>query len=214
MFQLIKDDKIYNYKDGVDKIFDSVCNIESLDKLADFLSSILPFPGPSNGYKKAKKLVETIRDKFKERSERNVVDDYLNGFYGMGGSISECDAFTCLIQKTLEHQMAKPVLIIEDLDRIDTAHLFRVMNILSPQVDNPYYSDCPNENKFGFDKIILVIDFDVTKHIFCPFYGEKANYDGYMDKFLASLPFRFSISEEAHRQVRTEYSLCVKRKKR
>lgn len=60
LFQLIKDDKIYDYKDGVDKIFDSVCNIESLDKLADFLSSILPVPGLADGYEKAKKLVETI----------------------------------------------------------------------------------------------------------------------------------------------------------
>ena len=37
--------------------------------------------------------------------------------------------------------MAKSVLIIEDLDRIDSAHLFRIMNVLSSQVDNPYYSN-------------------------------------------------------------------------
>lgn len=37
--------------------------------------------------------------------------------------------------------MAKSVLIIEDLDRIDPAHLFRIMNVLSSQVDNPYYSE-------------------------------------------------------------------------
>lgn len=204
LFQLIKDDKIYDYKDGIDKIFDSVCNIESLDKLADFLSSILPVPGLADGYKKVKKLlksVTTICEKYKGQSDLNVVDDYLNGFYGKNGSISECDAFTCLIQKTLEHQMAKSVLIIEDLDRIDPAHLFRIMNVLSSQVDNPYYSGCTNENKFGFDKIILVMDYDMAKHIFHHFYGEAANYDGYMNKFLTSLPFRFSISEEAHRQV-------------
>ena len=83
LFQLIKDDKIYDYKDGVDKIFDSVCNIESLDKLADFLSSILPVPGLADGYEKAKKLVATIRDEFHEQSDLNVVDDYLNGLlYG------------------------------------------------------------------------------------------------------------------------------------
>lgn len=43
---------------------------------------------------------------------------------------------------------AKSVLIIEDLDRIDPAHLFRIMNVLSSQVDNPYYSEVPNGNKF------------------------------------------------------------------
>lgn len=201
LFQLIKDDRIYDFKDGIDKIFDSVCNIDSLDKLAVFLSSILPVPKLTDGYEKAKKLMATIRDKFKEQSDIKVADDYLNGFYGKTGSISECDAFTCLIQKSLEHQMAKSVLIIEDLDRIDPAHLFRIMNVLSSQVDNPYYSDYPNENKFGFDKIILVMDYDMAKHIFYHFYGEEANYDGYMNKFLSSLPFRFSISDEAHRQV-------------
>lgn len=45
--------------------------------------------------------------------------------------------------------MAKSVLIIEDLDRIDPAHLFRIMNVLSSQVDNPYYSHVPHGNKFG-----------------------------------------------------------------
>ena len=182
LFQLIRDDKIYDNDDKVEKIFDSVCNIESMDRLVDFLSSILPVSGLSDGYNKAKKLVETIRAKFKEQSDFNVVEDYLNGFYGKDGSISECDAFTCLIQKTLEHlKPTKSVLIIEDLDRIDPAHMFRIMNVLSSQVDNPYYSDCPNENKFGFDKIILVMDYDMSKHIFHHFYGEEANYDGYMN---------------------------------
>lgn len=117
------------------------------------------------------------------------------------GSISECDAFTCLIQKSLERITAKSVLIIEDLDRIDPAHLFRIMNVLSSQVDNPYYSEIPNGNKFGFDKIILVMDYEIAKHLFHHFYGKEANYEGYMNKFLNTLPFKFSISQEAKRQV-------------
>lgn len=118
------------------------------------------------------------------------------------GSISECDAFTYLIQKSLEQMMAKSVLIIEDLDRIDPAHLFRIMNVLSSQVDNPYYSEVPNGNKFGFDKIILVMDYEIARHLFHHFYGKEANYEGYMNKFLNTLPYSYSIKEEAHRQVR------------
>ena len=57
--------------------------------------------------------------------------------------------------------MAKSVVIIEDLDRIVPAHLFRIMNVLSSQVDNPYYSEVPHRNKFGFDKIILVMDYEL-----------------------------------------------------
>ncbi len=201
LFQLIKDNRVYDFKEGYDKIFDAVCNVESLYKLADFAASIIPVNGLKEGYEALKALVSTINEKRKGQDVLHVVDDYLNGFYGKDGSISECDAFTYLIQKTLEHQLAKPVLIIEDLDRIDPAHLFRIMNVLSSQVDNPYYADCKNGNKFGFDKIILVMDYDITKHIFHHFYGKEANYEGYMNKFLNTVPFKFSILIEAHRQV-------------
>lgn len=202
LFQLIKDNRIYDFKEGYDKIFDAVCNVESLFKLADFAASIIPVKGLKEGYKALKGLVSTIEEKRKEQDVLHVVDDYLNGFYGKMGSISECDAFTYLIQKSLEQMMAKSVLIIEDLDRIDPAHLFRIMNVLSSQVDNPYYSEVPNGNKFGFDKIILVMDYEIAKHLFHHFYGKEANYEGYMNKFLNTLPYSYSIKEEAHRQVR------------
>lgn len=202
LFQLIKDNRIYDFKEGYDKIFDAVCNVESLFKLADFAASIIPVKGLKEGYKALKGLVSTIDEKRKEQDVLHVVDDYLNGFYGKMGSISECDAFTYLIQKSLERMMAKSVLIIEDLDRIDPAHLFRIMNVLSSQVDNPYYSHVPHGNKFGFNKIILVMDYEIAKHLFHHFYGKEANYEGYMNKFLNTLPYSYSIKEEAHRQVR------------
>ena len=201
LFQLIKDNRIYDFKEGYDKIFDAVCNGESLIKLADFVASIIPVEGIKDVYEGLKGLASTIRKKYKEQDVLHVVDDYLNGFYGKSGSISECDAFTYLIQKSLKLMSAKSVLIIEDLDRIDPAHLFRIMNVLSSQVDNPYYSEVPHGNKFGFDKIILVMDYEIAKHLFHHFYGKEANYEGYMNKFLNTLPFRYSIKEEAHRQV-------------
>ena len=202
LFQLIKDDRIYDFKEGYDKIFDAVCNKESLLKLADFAASIIPVKGLKERYEALKGLASTIYEKYKGQDVLHVVDDYLNGFYGKMGSISECDAFTYLIQKSLEQMMAKSVLIIEDLDRIDPAHLFRIMNVLSSQVDNPYYSHVPHGNKFGFDKIILVMDYEIAKHLFHHFYGKEANYEGYMNKFLNTLPYSYSIKEEAHRQVR------------
>ena len=176
LFQLIKDNRIYDFKEGY-------------EALKDFAS--------------------TIHEKYKSQDVLHVADDYLNGFYGKTGSISECDAFTCLIQKSLEQMMAKSVLIIEDLDRIDPAHLFRIMNVLSSQVDNPYYSEVPHGNKFGFDKIILVMDYEIARHLFHHFYGKEANYDGYMNKFLNTLPYSYSIREEAHRQVRQKiFDIC------
>lgn len=202
LFQLIKDNRIYDFKEGYDKIFDAVCNKESLLKLGNFVASIIPIEGLKDGYEALKDFASTIHEKYKSQDVLHVADDYLNGFYGKMGSISECDAFTCLIQKSLKQTKAKSVLIIEDLDRIDPAHLFRIMNVLSSQVDNPYYSEVPNGNKFGFDKIILVMDYEIAKHLFHHFYGKEANYEGYMNKFLNTLPYSYSIKEEAHRQVR------------
>lgn len=202
LFQLIKDNRIYDFKEGYDKIFDAVCNKESLLKLGDFVASIIPIKGLKDGYEALKGLASTIHEKYKSQDVLHVVDDYLNGFYGKMGSISECDAFTYLIQKSLEQMTAKSVLIIEDLDRIDPAHLFRIMNVLSSQVYNPYYLHVPHGNKFGFDKIILVMDYEIARHLFHHFYGKEANYEGYMNKFLNTLPYSYSIKEEAHRQVR------------
>lgn len=201
LFQLIKDNRIYDFKEGYDKIFDAVCNKESLLKLGNFVASIIPIEGLKEGYEALKDFASTIHEKYKSQDVLHEADDYLNGFYGKTGSISECDAFTCLLQKSLEQMMAKSVLIIEDLDRIDPAHLFRIMNVLSSQVDNPYYSEVPNGNKFGFDKIILVMDYEIARHLFHHFYGKEANYEGYMNKFLNTLPYSYSIKEEAHRQV-------------
>ena len=209
LFQLIKDNRIYDFKEGYDKIFDAVCNKESLLKLGNFVASIIPIEGLKDGYEALKDFASTIHEKYKSQDVLHVADDYLNGFYGKTGSISECDAFTCLIQKSLERMTANSVLIIEDLDRIDPAHLFRIMNVLSSQVDNPYYSEVPHGNKFGFDKIILVMDYEIAKHLFHHFYGKEANYEGYMNKFLNTLPYSYSIREEAHRQVRQKiFDIC------
>lgn len=209
LFQLIKDNRIYDFKEGYDKIFDAVCNKESLLKLGNFVASIIPIEGLKDGYEALKDFASTIHEKYKSQDVLHLVDDYLNGFYGKSGSISECDAFTCLIQKSLEQMKAKSVLIIEDLDRIDPAHLFRIMNVLSSQVDNPYYSEVPHGNKFGFDKIILVMDYEIARHLFHHFYGKEANYDGYMNKFLNTLPYSYSIREETHRQVRQKiFDIC------
>lgn len=100
--------------------------------------------------------------------------------------------------------MAKSVLIIEDLDRTDHAHLFRIMNVLSSQVDNPYYSEVPSGNKFGFDKIIPVMNFKIAMHLFHHFYCKETNSEDYMNKFQNTLLFKFSISYDTQKQVRNK----------
>ena len=43
----------------------------------------------------------------------------------------------------------------------------------------------------------VTLDYDTTRHIFHHFYGEKANYEGYMTKFMSHNPFYYSITYEA-----------------
>ncbi|PIK17524.1 hypothetical protein CTI16_11110 [Prevotella intermedia] len=126
------------------------------------------------------------------------------------GNIYELDSISYLIAKSIINQDKKSVLIIEDLDRIYPAHLFRILNIFSAHIDREYlcsekkifkageeieFDTLPN--KFGFDKIIFVMDAVTTREIFTKFYG-NANYEGYISKFFSKYIFEYSITDYAH----------------
>lgn len=136
---------------------------------------------------------------FKKVDDKYAIDKYFGRFENMHGGIFEQDQFTAAIKATIakiqEHDR-KCVLIIEDLDRIDPAHLFRILNVLGAHIDEDEGS-----NKFGFDNIIAVLDYYTTKHIFHHFYGEAANYDGYMAKFYCHNRFEYSVTKEARNQL-------------
>jgi len=139
------------------------------------------------------------------------------------GNIYELDMVSYLIIQTLQqikNNGKKTVLIIEDLDRIDPAHLFRILNVFSAHIDRIYqcspltvYDIDGNEqqidglrNKFGFDKVVMVMDYDTTRHIYSHFYGDKANYQGYIGKFISHNVYRYSISDYAKQQLQKHLS--------
>lgn len=82
------------------------------------------------------------------------------------------------------------VLIIEDLDRIDPAHIFRILNVFSAHFDNQLYGE---GNKYNFDKIITVCDYDNIKNIYHHVYGDKTDFIGYISKFSNIEPFNYSL---------------------
>lgn len=136
---------------------------------------------------------------FKKVDDKYAIDKYFDRFKHTKGGLFEFDQFTFAIQRTIQAiQMhdKRCVLIIEDLDRLDPGHLFRILNVLSAHIDS---DKCTN--KFCFDNIVAVLDYDTTRHIFHHFYGEKANYEGYMSKFMSSHPFEYSITKVAHEQL-------------
>lgn len=180
-------------------LFGSIFTLDDLTSVVPFLLSLIPLGELCNeGYNK---FLE-IKKKYDEK--KHTVDKYLSQFANTAGCIHEEDGYTKLIKKAIkwisqDHSLngkvkkaKKPVLIIEDLDRLDPKHLFRILNVVSAHIDD---SDRPDivGNKFGFSNIVLVMDYDVTKHIFHHFYGAQACYEGYMSKFLSREPFRYSI---------------------
>ena len=180
-------------------LFASVLTSDDFTSVVSFLLSFVPM---GEFYNKVYHKFLEIKNKYDEK--KHTADKYLSKFANTAGCIHEEDGYTKLIKKAIEwisqdHSLngkvkkaKKPVLIIEDLDRLDPKHLFRILNVVSAHIDD---SDRPDivGNKFGFSNIVLVMDYDVTKHIFHHFYGTEACYEGYMSKFLSREPFRYSI---------------------
>ena len=96
---------------------------------------------------------------------------------------------------TLENQ--KSVLVIDDLDRIDPAHIFRILNVFSAHID---YRNSGN-NKFGFDKITLVCDIKNLRSIFKTHYGASTDFSGYIDKFYSKIIYHFDNRKNIERFV-------------
>ena len=180
-------------------LFASVLTSDDFTSVVSFLLSFVPM---GEFYNKVYHKFLEIKNKYDEK--KHTADKYLSQFANTAGCIYEEDGYTTLIRMAIEwisqdhslngeeRKAKKPVLIIEDLDRLDPKHLFRILNVVSAHIDDSKQPDIVG-NKFGFNNIVLVMDYDVTKHIFHHFYGVQACYEGYMSKFLSREPFRYSI---------------------
>lgn len=176
-------------------IANSIFTLENIKEVISFLISCLPKGEILN---KILEKGETFAKKYKE--EQTTFKKYESWFTAQKGGLYEHDGYTQLIIETLKYIKSsgyKTVLIIEDLDRIDPAHLFRILNVLGAHIDEHIYKESVNTNKFGFDNIITVFDYNKTENIFHHFYGQNANYDGYINKFISHQPFFYSIDEIA-----------------
>lgn len=155
----------------------------------------------------------------------NIIEKLSSGT----GNIYELDMVSYLIIHTLQqikNEGKETVLIIEDLDRVDPAHLFRILNVFSAHIDRVY--QCSDKtvtdavgnsieidtlkNKFGFDKVVMVLDYETTHHIFSHFYGDQANYLGYISKFIQHNVFYYSIHKYAFQQIQQHFlnKCCIK----
>lgn len=187
----------------LNKLITSIFSFENFKEVISFLISCIPGGGVYN------KLLDKVFDISKKYSaEKATYEKYFGTFKLQKGGLYEDDAYTQMIKECLnllkngyrneikEIIPKRPVLVIEDLDRLDPAHLFRILNVISAHIDDCSKPDKVG-NKFGFSNIVIVMDYETTQHIFEHFYGKESSYIGYMSKFISEEPFRYSIAELA-----------------
>lgn len=193
----------YIYNNGVSLIKDLIKFLPEIGSEADESLALIAAVKGLHLFRKFKVDFDKFVMRLKGVEDSDVVDRFLGEFENNG--IYECDVITSIIQKSIKsfkkENQKDVVLVVEDLDRLDPAHLFRILNVLSANIDYSYKCFVkPDEslvgNKFDLDNIILVIDYANLKSIYHHFYGENTDFTGYISKFLSSVPFYYSLKEE------------------
>lgn len=211
IFELIKYDILYHlfsfeWINVKVEEFSKVLAVQSylLNNGASFFSKIMKCI-PLYGIDVAGSAIETFinfrKDFYKHYEEIKSNDEKLLAIFReqieeKKGSIYEFDTISEFIYNNLancnngiaeKEKHKKNVLIIDDLDRIDPEHIFRLLNIFSAHTDKG-----DGINKFGFDTIIFVCDVANIRSIFAAKYGQQTDFSGYIDKFYSSEIFHFN----------------------
>lgn len=171
-----------NYKSIIGDI------IVNLSKLDHKVNSIIE-PAVNLG-KKIKEYSEKINI-----DEEKELKDFLFFFKDQKGTIREenniSELITALIYSLKQNFEKKEiVLVIDDLDRIDPEHIFRLLNVFSAHFD---FQAQVGVNKFGFDKIVLICDIENIRGIFHNKYGAEIDFSGYIDKFYSKEIYYYTI---------------------
>lgn len=164
---------------------------------------------------KGARLFKDLKEKFVHFCEEYDDDTYLEKFMEQVDNtfLYESDIVSYLIRKAISDYKGrtnkKVVLVIEDLDRLDPAHLFRILNVFSAHMDMSYrYGVKPDKslvgNKFELDNVVMVIDYSNMRRIFHHFYGEDTDFSGYISKFTSSAPFFYSLTETRQQYIKQE----------
>ena len=229
IFELIKRDLLFQlYEKGlVDQSYEIPDEIASFFFLqnnwktfAEEILKVLSYFDSSNSLKAslgAAKFLKSIFGKYESFKDNggeigNKIDRFIESFDDHK-VIYEADPITSIICDIIKcwksrNRRKKICLVFEDMDRIDPAHIFRILNVISAHMDYGYkYGISPNSyslagNKFSVDNIVVCLDYSNLRKIFSHFYGNDAGFDGYINKFCDKGIFYYSL----HGQVQRYYS--------
>ena len=184
-------------------IFSWIGNILSVAEKVNYGSDILL------ALMKLKKRIESFRQQYSEDDKKEVFE-FFEKMCHKRGSIYESDLITQIIQYLIneaKHSLVegKVVLVIDDLDRIDPEHIFRILNLLSAHDD----FCMSGKHKFDVDQTILVCDIDNIRKIFHARYGSDVDFSGYIDKFYSKEIYRFRNEREIAKIVAEQVNLIV-----
>ncbi|MRY06770.1 hypothetical protein EAJ14_03660 [Parabacteroides distasonis] len=149
---------------------------------------------------KLKKNIQEFQKKESTQEDKEV-ESFIQDIIQRQGSIYERNIVTQIIQSLItnakKEEKKEIVLVIDDLDRIDPEHIFRILNILSVHDD----FCCTKEHKFKIDKTILVCDVENIRRIFHAKYGSDVDFSGYIDKFYSKEVFHFHNEDEIQKCI-------------
>lgn len=145
---------------------------------------------------KLKNRIESFKKK-NSTDDKSDVFEFIKEIGNKQGSIYESDVITQIIQYLIDEAKKLPgernvVLIIDDIDRIDPEHIFRILNVFSAHDD----FCMSGKHKFNVDQTILVCDIDNIRKIFHARYGADVDFSGYIDKFYSKEVYRFRNERE------------------
>lgn len=217
LFQMIANDMI---NEGYEVADDVALYFFMQNKFVDLADCILPYlaeidtPGNVAGKVisaySCLKLFKSLRGKFNDFKNKGDISSIIDSYFSKVEnhySIEE-DVITRIIKDNINwwrNKTGKKVAIVfEDMDRIDPAHIFRIMNVLSAHMDYAYkYGISPKDyiagNKFDADNIILVLDYNSLKQMFLHFYGSEDAFEGYIHKFAPKGCFYYSLAKHKKR---------------
>ncbi len=146
----------------------------------------------SRSFDNLRKIITNIKKHNKniQIDEEKEFTDFLKRITTQNRSIYEENEITELISGLigkLKEEGKETVLVIDDLDRLDPEHIFRILNVFACHFDIGGTSG----NKFGVDKIVLVCDIENIRNLFHSKYGVNTDFSGYIDKFYSSEIFYF-----------------------
>ncbi|MET3127578.1 hypothetical protein ABID42_002696 [Arcicella rosea] len=185
---------------NIDSSLSLMSSVSALSENNTTISLILPTL--ISIYKEAKKGYNEFVIKVNNDDDSRA-NDFMMQILGHQAEYGDEDPITKIIVEALKAIKTKRspdkeiILLIDDMDRLDPDHLFRILNVFgnhfSPSSGNKL--NYANENKFGFSKVILVGDVRNIESVFHHRFGEKADFEGYFSKYYSKSIYHFDIKK-------------------